>query len=571
MRAFPATLAGLLALTALSASALAEPPRPAGSSDILVTAHPGDRKSPWKRAESDHVIVTSDGSEGELKRVSRNLELLYHLLSRLYRPAGGPDDTVKLQVTLFGSPAALRAMDLRNARMQEGPYLPGFSASTYYDPREDGEVLAVARSDQQVNLNTARAFNQDCDAYYANGGADFCTNTSRAPTIPWHDPFITTWEEALYARFAQHFLLTYDPQAYPRWYLDGIGALFSTIQVGRDGSINYGEPPAQFRQVFKSFGDLNVADIVTGRYLEAAPGKATWTPVHAWFLTHYFLFADLKPERRAQFQRYMAAIRQGAPMAEAAKAFGNLGWLQSDLTRRLDADVDYAHAEPPPAAVEEPLITALSPAAAALIEARLELGVPIAASPAAPVESEWLAQARAAADARKDRDTLLFAAEAECRSHHSDACLSDAEQVLAASPDDADALAWKGVALTDLAIAGPAATRADALSVARQTIARAIRAGGDAPLPLLADFRSYTEASEPVPEAAMLGMAQVIRRVPAAPAPRLYLAEELVRQGKGDLARKLLSPVLYGPYDSPEHAAAASLFASTANAPHPGP
>ena len=328
----PADIARYTALLSLCAivSAAAHAVPPARSPEVVVQGKL-EKRSPWKRAESDHVILTSDGSEGELKRVSRNLELLYHLLSRLYRPAGGPDDTVKLQVTLFGSPAALRAMDLRNARMQEGPYLPGFSASTYYDPREDGEVLAVARSDQQVNLNTARAFNQDCDAYYANGGADFCTNTSRAPTIPWHDPFIITWEEALYARFAQHFLLTYDPQAYPRWYLDGIGALFSTIQVGRDSSINYGEPPAQFRQVFKSFGDLNVADIVTGRYLEAAPGKATWTPVHAWFLTHYFLFADLKPERRAQFQRYMAAIRQGAPMAEAAKAFGNLGWLQSDL------------------------------------------------------------------------------------------------------------------------------------------------------------------------------------------------------------------------------------------------
>lgn len=565
MRAFAAAI--LVSLAAMAACAAAKAATPSG--DIVVSGKL-EKRSIWKRAETDHVIVTSDGGEGELRRVSRNLELLYNLLSRLYRRDGGPDDTVKLQVTLFRSPAALRAMDLRSARMQEGPYLPGFSALTYYDPREDGEVLAIARSDQQVNLNTARAFNKDCDDYYANGGMEFCTNASRAPTVPWHDPFITTWEQTLYARFAQHFLLTYDPQAYPRWYLDGIGALFSTIQVGRDGSINYGEPPAQFHQVFKSFGDLNIADVLTGRYLDLAPGKATWTPVHAWFLTHYFLFADLKPERRAQFQRYMAAIRQGVPMAEAAKVFGNLGWLQSDLTRRIDADVDYAHAEPPPAAVEEPLITALSPAAAALIEARLELGVPIDTSPAASIESEWLAQARAAADTRKDRDTLLFAAEAECRSHHPDACLADADDVLAASPDDANALAWKGVALTDLAIAGPAAGRADTLLTARQTIARAIRSGGNAPLPLIAYFRSYAETGEPVPDQAMLGMAKVIRRVPAAPAPRLYLAEELVRQGKGDLARKLLSPILYGPYESPEKAAATSLFAAGATPPHPG-
>ena len=566
MRAFAAAILVSLAATAAGVSVQAAIP----DNEVVVSGKL-EKRSVWKRAETEHVIVTSDGSEGELKRVSRNLELLYNLLSRLYRRGGGPDDTVKLQVTLFDSPAALRAMSLHDARVQEGPYLPGFSALTYYDPREDGEVLAVARSDQQVNLNTARAFNKDCDDYYANGGADFCTNTSRAPTVPWHDPFITTWEQALYARFAQHFLLTYDPQAYPRWYLDGIGALFSTIQIGRDGSINYGEPPAQFRQVFTSFGDLDVTAIVTGRYLDAAPGKATWTPVHAWFLTHYFLFADLKPERRAQFQRYMAAIRQGKPMAEAAKAFGNLGWLQSDITRRLESDVDYAHAEPPPAAIAEPLITALSPSAAALIEARLELSAPIDGAAAVSDESAWLAQARAAARIRNDRDTLLFAAEAECRSHHPDACLADADHVLAATPDDAGALAWKGVALTDQAIAGPAASRADALSAARQTIARAIKADGDAPLPLIAYFRSFAAAGEPVPEPAMLGMAQIIRRVPAAPGPRLYLAEELVRQGKAELARKLLGPILYGAYDSPEKATAANLFAANADPPHPGP
>eukprot|EP01035_Chromulina_nebulosa_P060575 gene60575-82877_t len=58
----------------------------------------------------------------------------------------------------------------------------------------------------------------------------------------------------------------------------------------------------------------------------------------------------------------------------------------------------------------------------------------------------------------------------------------------------------------------------------------------------------------------MLGMAKVIRRLPAAPAPRLYLAEELLRQGNGEIARRVAFTVLYGAYDSPEKAAAARLF-----------
>ncbi len=566
MRAFPATLVGLLALTAFSAQA--GPPSPARSGDILVTAQPGEKRSPWKRAESDHVIVTSDGSEGELKRVSRNLELLYRVMSKIYRRDGGPDDTVKLQVTLFGSPAVLRAIGGRSATQET--YLPAFNDPTYYDPRANGEVLAIVRSDLAVKMNTMRAYQKDCEEVLAAGGND-CSQNS----LPYHDPAITTWEQLLYARFAQHFLLTYQPAPYPRWYLDGIAAIFGNIVIGRDYSVDYGRPPSQYRQTFRSYGDLDLADVLTGRYLDLPPDKRDWSPAHAWLLTHYFLFAIANSERSRQFQHYMAEIQQGVPMADAAKVFGDMKLLQRQLRWRVESDIIYAHAKPPPTPIEEPLITNLSPASAALIEARLELGTPIDALPGttgatSDTQAEWLTRARDAARTSDDRETLLFAAEAECHSHHPDACRTDAERVLAATPDDAEALAWKGEALTDLALTGPAAARADTLAAARQTIARAVQIGGDAPLPLIAWFRSYTAAGEPVPELAMRGMAEVVHRIPAAPGPRLDLAQELVRQGKPDLARRLLNPVLYGPYDTPEKAAANRLFVSEGGAPHAG-
>jgi hypothetical protein len=116
------------------------------------------------------------------------------------------------------------------------------------------------------------------------------------------------------------------------------------------------------------------------------------------------------------------------------------------------------------------------------------------------------------------------------------------------------------VAQTDLAVAGPAPERATALATARATIDRAIALDGDAPLPLLARFQSYAKAGEPASEAALAGMARVIRSVPAAPAPRLYLAEELLRQGKSELAQRVAYTVLHGPYDSPEKTMAMALF-----------
>jgi hypothetical protein len=542
-----------------------------GAPDIVVNAIIDKKRGSWKRAESEHVIVLSKASAGDLTRITNNLERLYHLMSRLYRRGGQPDDTAKLQVTLIDSRADFRALGLRNLRSEEGPYLAAFPDPTYYDPREDGEVLAIARNDQIIDLNTNRAVNLDCDDALAEGATDCVGNA------PYHPPAIRSWEESLYSAFAQRFILTSDPAAYPRWYLDGVGALFSTIRVRNNGAIDYARPPMGYKQVFRSYGDLNAGDVLAGRYLDADPKKTGWTPYHAWLLAHFFLFSDLKPERSRQFRDYMTAIHRGQPMAEAAKAFGDMGKLQREIARyAAGTQKSFAHADPPPAAMGDPAISTLSPGSAALVEARIELGTRLAALPAdagavagadaaAPTEAQrradWLKQVRdTAARLPYDKDVLLFAAEAECRSGHDGECLADADRILATSPDDGRALAWKGVALTGRAVAGPAADRPNALAAARKTIERAIELDAQAPLPLIAWFQSFTRAGERVPDQAMAGMARVIRSVPAAPAPRLYLAEELLRQGNADLARRVVYTVLYGPYDSPEKIAAQALF-----------
>jgi hypothetical protein len=131
--------------------------------DVVVNGLVDRKKGSWKRAESEHVIIYSKDSAAELTRVSKNLERLYQLMSRLYRRGAPADDTAKLQVTLLDTAATFRALGLKNLRAEEGPYMAAFPDQTYYDPREDGEVLAMARSNQVIDLNTNHAFNQDCD------------------------------------------------------------------------------------------------------------------------------------------------------------------------------------------------------------------------------------------------------------------------------------------------------------------------------------------------------------------------------------------------------------------------
>lgn len=531
--------------------------------DIIVNGATTRKLSAWKRAETAHVVVLSKGSDAELVRIAKNLERLHHLMSRLYRRGDPSDDAVKLRVTLLDSAADFRALRLPDLRAQEGPYQASFAGQSYYDPREDGPVLAIARSDQMIDLNTNRAYNLDCDDALANGATECNKN------VPYRWPVARTWEQSLYAAFARHFILTYQPAVYPRWYLDGVGALFSTFRVRGNGAIDYAREPEQYRQVFRSYGDLNAADILAGRYLDAPPKDLDWTPYHAWLLAHFFLYSNLKPERSREFQHYMTAIHQGQSMADAAKAFGNPGALQREIARYVTDTKSFARTGRAEATVEEPIVTTLSASNGALVEARIELGAHLASLATTPSEAErdraWLAQLRAdIAKLPYDSDAMLFAAEAECRGGLAAECLADADRVLAQSPDNVGALTWKGVALTDRAIALPPAERAGALTVARQTIARAIGLDGDAPQPRIAYFESFAKAGERVPDDAMLGMAKVIRDVPAAPAPRLYLAAELLRQGKPDLARRIASLLLLGPYDSPEKTAAKALFARAA-------
>lgn len=545
----------LWSLSAVHAAAgQAGPANPAqeqvGNERIVVEGR-RDGRSDWKRAESEHVLMFSDGGEAELKRAATDVERLHQLMERLYGKDAREGETAKLKIILIDSVPAYRDLALRNLRAEEGPYVPPFAGQRYYDPRDDGALLILPRADQIIDLDTSKARDAFCDEM----GPDLllaektCSEVTSRPA-----PAARPWEAILFSAYAQHFILNYVPAGYPRWYLDGIGALFSTVKMRRNGALDYAKVSLANRQVFRSYGRLNAAEVLSGRYIDAPSQQMEWTPFHAAVLVHFFVYSDLKSERRTQFQRYMTAIHQGVPMAEAAGVFGDMRKLRREISGYAEREgLSYARTEPAGAPPQEPSITTLSIANAAMLEA--SLGLSSHATVTAPGD---------------DAEAALLLAESECRHRRYQTCLAAADIVLERSPDDPRALGWKGVALTDAAVAGEAGARSDRLRLARETIARAIERDGDAPLPLIAYFESYAKAGERVPEQGMSAMAKAIRLVPAAPGSRLALGAELVRQGQPDLARKLLYPVLFGPYDSPERKAAQAMFAVPGAASTPG-
>ncbi len=567
---------------------------PVPQSAEIVVRGTTERKSSWRRAEGDHVVVYSNGSVAELKRMTANLDSLYTMMAHIFGREGQPDDSAKLELTLVGGDDFMRHLRLRNERSEEGPFAIEFRDQRYYDPRESGAVAALARSDQFISIEPGEgvqadndtdqaydegdysgaldadgAFDQDPSgdvgggAMDVPGGSVFSMRDRRPP------PEVTRpWEALAYSAFAQHFILTHYPGAYPRWYLDGIGALFSTFETMPDGRMVWGRSPPGFDRVISAFGPIRSGPLLSNAH--ATAGKAAdYTPYHAWIMAHYFLIGDAPQARRVQFALYMTDVAMGKSPTEAAKVFGNPAELDKDLTRYA-AGKTYATRFRLPAP-RDPVIERLTISEAALLKARLQLTARTESPPPVPTglsardtvratkarndalakRDEFLADLRrAAAKAPQSRPTLLLLADAECRSGDASGCAATANAALALDPRDAAAMALKGEA-----------ARLEGAPDARAEIAAANRADIEALSPLIEYFRSFTSIGQPVPDVGLLGMLKVVERVPSATVPRLELGRELLRQKRDRaLAFKILLPVAAGPYDSPERAEAVALL-----------
>jgi len=599
MRLIGATM--LAGLVMMPSPLLAEPGQGA-TSEVLVTGV-RSKLSNWRRAETSHVVVLSDGSEAELVRLTRNLERLHFLLSGLMGRGNVDDDVVKIHVTLIGQAVQFEQMDLNNLRWQQGPYNELFKVDRYYDPREDGAVMASINADQRVAIErtgiTAEAVQSvilsnmrqqtggssadnlgaAADALAAIGtlGSLSSEHGSSAPTLGAQTMQITA-ESLLYAGYAQHFLLTYFPAAYPRWYLDGFGQVFSTMTITRDNDIEFGRAPDGASAAIQRFGAFPIKDVLDDSYLTKKPADTGWTPIHAWMLTHFLLFSD---KRRPQLTQYLATRASGASAETAAAIFGNQAELGRELQAYFRARKPYLKVSYDGAKIEQPIVRRLRESEVAFIKGRLELGARVEIPPAPGPDADaatakamtkardtaladrarWLDRLRGdAAHWPNETEAQLLLAEAECRSGHAPECLAAAKRAEILDPADPRMLVWKGTATIMQASGAPAPEKARLVAEGRGMILKANQADHDAVGPLLAYYRSFAAAGE-VPSAnAVEALQKVVEEVPAAPAPRLELAGALVKKGEAENARGILLPVAVGPYNSPERPPAKALL-----------
>jgi hypothetical protein len=573
---------------------------------ILVTGerskHGGPRPalSDWNVAETNHVLLFSKSSAADVSRIASNLEKLHFLLSVLLNRGDSDDETLKLSVTMIGDRADFDHLGLHNVRWQQGPYPSEFPNQVYYDPREDGVVMATPNADQCFKIvRDAAVYTQndfqgvmtaamgtpggpssgdgapstsvggvagagvpsDVGAAVAAAGGNGGTHCDGNPNMVG-----VSAEGRLYATFAQHFLLTYFPAAYPRWYLEGFGEIFSNIDTSQPGVIEYGRWPDQYRKVVDKFGRYPVDRVLNETYLNDKRWFPAFSPYSAWGLAHLLFFA---PEWKKPLHNYLAAIAKGESPEQAATAFGDGKVLQKQLSSYYGRKVPFERLTYPVGRFQAPIVRRLKESEANYVRGRLELGARVTIADAGDTRKaigargSWLDRLRkAAAEFPGELVNHQLLAEAECRSGNADSCVASADRALALAPDDPVALTWKGYGLALQALTVPAGQRESALKLARSTIIRANRVDTESVLPLLAYYRSYALAGEQAPDAAVDGLAKSVDEVPAAPTTRVLLGSALVERADHRDARRILLPVAAGPFDSPEKSEAKRLLSA---------
>jgi hypothetical protein len=569
---------------AAPAPAVAEPP-------ILVTGQrlkPGATPIPmsgWRMAETQHVLVYSKGSDKEVSQTALRLERLHFLLSMLLNRVDQPDETIKLVVYLIGDGADFDQLRLGHARWQESPYPRAFPTALYYDPRDDGAVIATAAVPLKIVLQPGTDL-ASFDQVQPDPATGQMGHSLGGPSgaveggVKANEKSYGGAPEArLYAGFARHFLLTYFPAAYPRWYLEGFGEIFGTMNADADGAIEYGRAPEGYWDTVQYFGGYRLKDVLSGRYLTEKKSQTGWTPYHAWALAHLLFFSE---EWKAPLHRYLAAVASGKAPDVAENALGDTARLQREWSVYHGRKVPFEVLTYPKGRFDPPLVRRLNIEEADYVQARLVLGarveIPSGAALGAPAaevaareearrnalerRADWLTDLRRAAAAEPDKlSRQLLLAEGACRSGETRLCASAAGAALAAAPDNRRTLQWNGVGALETALAAPPGLRGEALAEARRAIVKANRADTEATVPLMAYYASYADAGEAAPAPAVAGLLKAEDSVPAAPAVAVRVGEALIAHGDKKGARKALMPVARGAYDSPEREQARALLA----------
>lgn len=272
----------------------------------LVALTPAPALAEWRRAQSEHFVVYSDGSERALRDYTAKLERFDALLTSRF--GGARAEARRLPVYLVGDARALRVA------------VPGLPAGYA--------------------------------GYYSHSDIDTFAVLVRGES-----------DDILLHEYSHHVMARAGDVPYPGWFREGFAEYFATATVTEGGEASFGLPnPGRLRALQQSrwlpMDVLLRADSSFG--IDSETGRGMYY-AQSWALTHWLL-ADASRIRNLSV--YVTAVNRGQDPVEAWQAIFAMtpDQLTAQLRAHVRARLSYAKLQMP-ALSPVITVTTLSPAA----------------------------------------------------------------------------------------------------------------------------------------------------------------------------------------------------------------
>lgn len=463
-----------------------------GAALVLALSAPQAALADWRRAESAHFVVYSNGSERNLRDYTARLERFDALLRRVNNTTASADGLRKLPVYLVA----------------------------------DGRELRVVQPDLPEGV----------DGFYRASPSDI-----RAVLIRGRE------DDLLLHEYAHHFMSQNWPGNYPGWFREGYAEYFATATVDARGKAMFGYPPLGRLQNLQQMRWLPLEQLLTASPMTLErQGQRAMFYAQSWLLTHYLL-ADAGRQQR--FSAYLTDLRDGADPVTAFTA--RMGSTPETFTRELRAymsrGLTYSELNIP--SLDPQMTVTTLPASA---DAVMLIDLNIKEASADEADAALLAQARAAA-ARYPGDPMALTTLARAEIKWGDATAADAAltQVLEAEPANVEALLLAAERRIDAAEQATDDTQMiTRFAEAQRLLGRAF-AADSTDYRVLAHLAQIRQVSPDYPNANDLETwRMVVDHAPQVLNLRGEAAQAMIAAGKDDEAETYLLPIANDPHGS---------------------
>ncbi|WP_332639638.1 DUF1570 domain-containing protein [Brevundimonas sp.] len=257
-------------------------------------AIPGLAHAEWRKAETKHFIVHSNGFERDLRDDAIELERLDQLMRTTFAL---PDVEGGRKLPVY---VVRNRRELEAAEPELPERISGFYSANFRDVR----AVAVRASG----------------------------------------------DETLRHEYGHHFMYRNFPGVYPAWFREGFAEFFSTATVTPSGRATLGKSPLSNVQVLNNLRWLPMDQVLAGRFSFEDRRETSAFYAQSWLLMHWIL---TEPERRRRMEGYLRDTAGGASRDTALQAHFGMDAEQLGQTLRAYltagpryAELDVGSAEP---------------------------------------------------------------------------------------------------------------------------------------------------------------------------------------------------------------------------------